>query len=250
MKLSHDFNELALKPLLRVLEHNAIYQYGRYEFYRNIPKGTAREAYVRSILWADAQNYVTPDGFAKRNAYFWGAPTEGQLASSMPNFSLHRVPALASQPSQLALLPFFSNFEEIQEENWTTAELKSWIHTITTQAAFRSQGELKKQGRWHGHSVDEELTQKLWSKDWNRLIHLYIRWALMATMPGPNGAESMRILGRQETLRRLEVAGEVVKRKVEEDKANEKEEGRKDDDGADAAAMATMFAMEDVVGKG
>ena len=72
----------------------------------------------------------------------------------------------------------------------------------------------------------------------------------MATMPGPNGAETMRILGREETLRRLERAKTVVKRIVEE-KARLKVGGEKEEHGtADAVAMAFMFAHEDAASAG
>ena len=58
----------------------------------------------------------------------------------------------------------------------------------------------------------------------------------MGAMPGPDGAETMRILGREETLRRLDYARELVSLRAEEEKAV-----RKDDD--TAAEIAVISAL-------
>jgi hypothetical protein len=54
------------------------------------------------------------------------------------------------------------------------------------------------------------MTRNRIIKAWSKLIHKYIRWVIAAGQPGPDGAESMEILGREETLARFAVAAEVL----------------------------------------
>lgn len=46
---------------------------------------------------------------------------------------------------------------------------------------------------------------------WTKLVHDYLRWALLAGMSGPSGVDTMHILGRSETLRRLDVAEKALR---------------------------------------
>ena len=57
---------------------------------------------------------------------------------------------------------------------------------------------------------DEENLEGLFKKAWSRAVHGYIRWAIAAGHPGPDGVVSMGILGKEETLRRFELAKEVM----------------------------------------
>ena len=59
-------------------------------------------------------------------------------------------------------------------------------------------------------SLDEAEVLKV-EKSWTKLMHQYLRWALVASKPGPDGVETMRILGREETGRRLATAEEALK---------------------------------------
>jgi glutamyl-tRNA synthetase len=231
----HDLNKLALEPIIRLLDQRGVDHPGSFEFYRTIPS-TAREDYVRNILWADAKNYSKPAEFIKRNTHFWITPPIEFLVEKMPALKLHNVPNLAAQPNPVALTPFFSSFAEIPDDNWNTAEIKSWTYSIIEQAASRSFTELAgKNQRWNHEERDAARQQ--WGKAWNKLVHQYLRWALMGAMPGPEGAETMRILGREETLRRLDKARELILLKAEEEK-----EIRKDDDtGTDTAVMSALM---------
>jgi hypothetical protein len=130
-----------------------------------------------------------------------------ELTSSMPTFKLHNITKLVAQPSLPALLPLFSIFTGIGSEDWNAPVLKNWIETIVKQSAARSHDELPKE---HSQDDMENLNGTTWwTKQWSALIHKYIRWALMAGMPGPNGAETMSILGREETVGRFERARKV-----------------------------------------
>jgi glutamyl-tRNA synthetase len=48
-------------------------------------------------------------------------------------------------------------------------------------------------------------------KSWAGLIYQYLRWALVATKPGPESQVTMELLGKKETSRRLSAAEEVLK---------------------------------------
>lgn len=56
----------------------------------------------------------------------------------------------------------------------------------------------------------QESAQKVIRKSWTKLVHGYIRWAIAGGQSGPDGADIMAILGREESLRRLKVAREIM----------------------------------------
>ena len=86
-------------------------------------------------------------------------------------------------------------------EDWNIKELKNRIgnilndeHNISLEEAVDAKDE-----------IDEEFSRRV-TKAWSRVLHQYLRWAISAGRPGPDGAETMRILGRQETITRLKTA--------------------------------------------
>jgi len=78
---------------------------------------------------------------------------------------------------------------------------------------------------------DEALTLRF-SKAWSTFVHRYIRWAIMGAKSGPDGSVAMGILGREEALRRLELAKEVVLETYRKDG-----EAKKEDSPVDGALM-------------
>lgn len=231
----HDLNELALKPIINLLDQSGISHPERFAFYHEIPK-IAREYYVKDILWADAKSYTNPAEFIERNKHYWAAPTPKVLAKSMPGLKLHNVPALAAQPTPAALPQFLSEFSEIPERDWSSEEIKSCLHSITQQVSFRSFAELRDKNK-HWNEVDTNSAQQQWSKAWNKLVHQYLRWALMCAMPGPDCAEIMQILGREETLKRLATASELISSRAEEEKGVK----ARDDSVSDAVMMGAVL---------
>ena len=222
----HDLKELALKPVLALLDHNEVHHSERFDFYSTITEGQAREKYVHDVLWGDAKRYTNPTEFIECNAYFWVAPTREVLTKSNPAMRLHDVSFIAAQPTSAALTPFISSFSEISKEDWSIPEIKSCINSIIEQASSHSFAELAQEyTRWT--QEDTEAAKKQWHKTWHKLVHQYLRWALVAAMPGPDGAETMRILGRDETLARLETAKELMLTQAElNGKLRSKEERR------------------------
>jgi glutamyl-tRNA synthetase len=201
---SHDLEKLAVKPTLTLVEHHARQDPEHFSFYGSLPEDR-RFDFVRAIIWADSQNYSTPYDFISRHVYFFTAPTPSTLVATRPSLKLYGVlPELAHSTLHATLLGFFQDLSEIKEQDWNTAELKRYTTSIVDQGTAKSIEELRSQQIW-----SEELKPVL-KKAWAKLVHGCIRWAIMAGMPGPDGAETMRILGRSESLRRLEVAEEIL----------------------------------------
>ena len=221
----HDLNKLALKPLLKHLEERSIKE--DLTIFKNLPQET-KEDFIRSLLHADAQNYTTPSEFIDRNLYFFIRPTKDQLRSAIPSLKLHNIPAKAN-PSVLS--SFAKEFAALSRiENWDKDQLKAWTNTLIEKRLWRIMEDV---------GSDEESLEGLFRKAWSKLVHGYIRWAIAAGKPGPEGAVSMGILGKEETVRRFERAGDVMM---------EKEKGG--GDGIVGGDLPFVVAMMPVVGEG
>lgn len=208
MSPAHDLTELAVKPLVKVLEHDLKHHSGRFKFYQSIPDGAPRLDFVRSIVYADANNYKSPTDFAARNAFFFGAPSISMLLESqVPELRLHRVSrTLESTVAPDVFLPFFDNFFEIAEPDWNIQEIKSWTTSIIDQGTTLSIAQISS-GQI---TVEDEVGFQAVQKPWAKLVYQYLRWAISARMPGPDVVQMMNILGKEESIRRLQTARELV----------------------------------------
>ena len=207
---SHDLTELAVKPIVRLLDSNP--ELDRFPIYKSLPEGLDRENFIKSILWRDASSYTNPTEFIIRNTYFFVAPAPETLNSNIPSLKLHNVPAgITHSLSPETVLLFFNNFSEIPEPEWNTTEIKSWINSIIEQGAM---GSVSERG---DESTPSEEQESLVRKAWSKLVHQYLRWAISAGMPGPDGAETMKILGKEETIKRLGRAQRVIIARYEND---------------------------------
>lgn len=65
---------------------------------------------------------------------------------------------------------------------------------------------------------EEGGLEKRVQKAWNSIVHAYLRWALLGGKTGPDSAESMAILGKDEVARRLGRAEEVMMLPVMDDR--------------------------------
>ena len=203
MQPSHDLTKLAVKPIVRLLDDNP--DLDRFPIYKSLPEGLERENFIKSILWRDASSYTNPTEFIIRNTYFFVEPTAETLTANIPSLKLHKVPAgITHSIPPDTILPFFNNFSEISEFEWNLSEIKSWISSVIEQGAM---GSLSVLGETSTSLEDQEYFVR---KAWSKLVHQYLRWALSAGMPGPNGAETMIILGREQTIKRLQKAREVI----------------------------------------
>jgi glutamyl-tRNA synthetase len=202
---SHDLEELAVKPMVDVLDRRVKGE--NLSFYNSIPEGQSRHEYVRSILMADAQNYSNPNDFINRNIYYFVSPSAKSLMDTAPSLKLRNVPSTISHGvNENTLLDMIEEqIFSLPLEEWNTKELKDRIgcvlddeHNISLEEALDA-----------GDEINEEFSPRV-TKAWSKVIHHYLRWAISAGKPGPDGAETMRILGRQETIMRLQTARIVM----------------------------------------
>ena len=172
--------------------------------YASIPEGQAREDYVHSILLLDASNYTTPSEFTNRNMYFFATPPTDKLLDEMPQLRLHNAsPPTTNLPLSEVLIVLFDTLANIPEGDWAVDHIKSRIHWIIAQAVALTAQNIE----------DVALkADNLLSKSWSRMIHQYLRWALLAGKNGPDSSETLGVLGKQEALMRLKTAGIVFDR--------------------------------------
>ncbi|KAF8852268.1 glutamyl-tRNA synthetase [Acephala macrosclerotiorum] len=193
--------ELAVKPMVRNLDSRISTE--NLPLYAAFPEGEKRESYVRDILIADAQNYTTPTEFTARNIYFFVRPGKKKLRQSPPALKLHNVPSTIN-PFSSCTLALFRNLSSIPDSEWNLASIKEMTNFIINRGVLTSMEEAK------ASKHVEEGTEAVVKKAWSKLIYGYLRWATFGGNQGPDGSETMRILGKEEIVARLENAEKVI----------------------------------------
>src|SRR5450756_326963 len=85
-KPSHSLVELAVKPILALLEQPSTSS--DFSFYKSIGQPGDRQNLVQRLVFADAQNYTNPSEFLQRNAYFFTPPSVETLNATIPALKL------------------------------------------------------------------------------------------------------------------------------------------------------------------
>lgn len=202
---SKDLMKLVVEPTLRIVGVAATEQPEQYSYYLSMDK-VARRKFIQDLVYADAIsfNYRTPSDLITRNKHFFVAPTTEELTQTIAKFNLHGVPkGVSPQITPKKVVLAFSTFSNIPSEEWGTNSLRDWTNSIISQSTAESLSELDP-------TMNQSEVEPLIKRAWGGFIHRYVRWAVMAGMPGPDGAEIMRILGKDEIVRRFSVAGKVV----------------------------------------
>lgn len=162
------------------------------------------ESYVAELVRLDARNYTTASAFADRSKYFFQNPDEQTLLGSQSSVCPPSLPKVVQSTLQTeALNRILSPLELIPPEAWTTETIRDNINNIIIQKTEQCLKTLP-------HKAPDPEEFKVTTRTaWTRLIHRYIRWAIAAGMPGPDGVESMKLLGRDVTLARLANAAKI-----------------------------------------
>ncbi|KAL2260275.1 hypothetical protein VTK26DRAFT_5746 [Humicola hyalothermophila] len=122
---------------------------------------------------------------ARLKYHFWEVP-QAVLRTSLQELQLHPT---------ATIMPFLlSRISTVDENSWTTETLSETIKQIRDDA------------RLADHCAEEHQATA------GNYLHSLLRWALFASKSGPPSAESMHVLGREETLRRLDAARLVIER--------------------------------------
>jgi glutamyl-tRNA synthetase len=207
---NQDLRMLAARPILDLINSS---QDQKYEFYNCSKSDEAKSRYITQILLLDAERYTLPPDFLARNRYFFTAPKASDLEKNMFSLRLRGVPAgvIFATPDDFA--DSFDAISSITDKMWERSELKSVVDLLISQGTMLTTAEYTQNQEW------TEGGQLAIKKGWMTLIHRYLRWALLAGDSGLQGVDTMLILGKQETARRLNVAKKVMeKNKLEQKK--------------------------------
>jgi glutamyl-tRNA synthetase len=161
--------------------------------------------YITPLLKADAKSYTNAPEFVQRNSTFFSTTlTRPPYApTSTPNGTTIPITALHTAAAALTLVP---------ASHWTVETHRSNIASYDGSAAVLPAPTPASPGENTPESTDAdaEKTRLNADKAFKKELYHYLRWALSAGAPGPGIPETMEILGRAESLRRLQETRELT----------------------------------------
>ncbi|KAI1005754.1 hypothetical protein K3495_g2464 [Podosphaera aphanis] len=212
----HTLHHLAVIPIVKELESRVDEE--NFSTFTKLPPGEARESYVKRIVEADANNYVNPQNFVSRNIYFFVSPSPSTLRKNMPKvFELNTTSPGTIQSNIEQLLVIFRIIQEIELDEWSIEKLRNTLNSIVELMTNLSQEDQT--------SVATEESGPLAkcaavSKSWSKFVHEYLRWALCAGKPGPDGISILLLLGKATVSERLLRAEKLVRQVRQEGQAS------------------------------
>lgn len=163
------------------------------------------KTYIFKLLDADGRNYTNAREFVKRNKYFFQAPGRISLVDSKPSFVLEMLPKeIISSIQPEDVISTLSFLKRIPIEAWTAGMIRE---CMVAETASKANEILLRSDCAH---LNTEKAIKELSMEWRKLTYKWIRWSITAGKEGPDSARSMEILGRKESLSRIETAGKVL----------------------------------------
>ncbi|KAJ5585071.1 uncharacterized protein N7459_004871 [Penicillium hispanicum] len=154
--------------------------------------GRTLNEYITPLLRADAKSYTTASEFTERNSTFFTtqlnrapyAPASPSTSSTETETPTVPMQALHTAAAALTLVP---------PSHWTVETHRFNINSYDGSDSVTLTSEA---------NSSPVAADKLFKKE----LYHYLRWALSASAPGPGIPETMTILGRAETLRRVQDA--------------------------------------------
>jgi glutamyl-tRNA synthetase len=189
----HDLNIIAGKPVTERLER--LMKHGwNLDFYSTIPEQQRRQL-VSALVKADAQNYTSASEFVDRNISFFQTPTAKMLNEGRGKI----IKAAKLLPDTYNFENFHSKLDAFQHlgvDAWEVEKLRICIENVIKDSVESAD-----------ESISESCTEAKasTSKVSSTFVHTYLRWATSAGQPGPDGALTMSLLGKKETLKRLSI---------------------------------------------
>lgn len=159
-----------------------------FSYSERILRGRTLSDYIAPLIRADAKSFTTAEEFAERNSTFFATkldrPTYNPVSSSSTSKPTVPMLALHTAAAALTLVPAAHWNIEMHRSNITSYDGSDSVEIAP--------------------EVDPSsvATDKIFKKE----LYHYLRWALSASAPGPGMPETMTILGRDETVRRLQDA--------------------------------------------
>ncbi|KAF3483276.1 glutamyl-tRNA synthetase [Arthroderma uncinatum] len=162
-----------------------------------ILKGRPLDKYVASLLREGARSYTTAKDFISQNISFFTQtmdrpPYTSAAAAKNPSTYIQPAVPISTLHTAAAALSM------VPEEHWTVethrANISSYIFSDSPAS-----------------TSDGDATSAKMEQDARKELFHYLRWALSGGAPGIGIPASMEILGRDETIRRLQSAREATK---------------------------------------
>lgn len=184
-------------------------------------RGRSLKDHVALLLRADAKSFTNTDGFLARNATFF-MPTiqranyipasNRDLSSPIPLSALHTAAAALSlvPESHWTIEIHRSNISSYNAETSIPDSTSSSSSTTSTLAASPEVTNPKEPVNGTASPATPQKAGATTDKIFKKELYHYLRWALSAGAPGPGIPETMAILGRNETLRRLDDARQLT----------------------------------------
>lgn len=187
----------------------------------NILLGRDGDAYIYEILCSDSKSYTTGKDFTERNLYFFTPPSENALTEKLP--ALREL----FLKSSLGKVISITDLADVLPPSFISPSATTIRHVATT-ANTEATGDASQLSRefsvpninaWMRSAAAEKVAKMELAdeeggamlRSLNKLLHVYMRWALVGWNSGPSWALTMVLLGPGETRRRLERAVEVLK---------------------------------------
>lgn len=142
------------------------------------------QRYIAALLRIDSKQYTSAKDFVERNWYFFN-PLEPIRKPQIAENILEEEKGLVTSALR--------HFNALSENQWSNDSIKQALQSITMEVYHQNHG-----------SQDAEngvLSKDL--KDINRALYHWLRQAILGGYPGPGMPDSMVLLGRNHTLRRL-----------------------------------------------
>lgn len=159
-----------------------------------------QQEYLYNILLADANNYVSPRQYLKRCKHFFHPPMKDDLISRLPEL---RVPSTSGDGFRLVSVLVVSKLFAmiLNVEEWTTQQIKAITSTAVRDCALLL---MDRDLTLSDQDADKRAVH--FQRAWSKVAYGLVRWAIHAGTNGPDGADTMKILGKDETRRRLDLA--------------------------------------------
>lgn len=149
--------------------------------------------YITPLLRADAKTYTTAEDFTKRNSTFFTTQLDRAPYTSTTYSAPTEVPTVPMQ----ALHTAAAALTLVPPAHWTIGTHRANITSYDGSDTVTIPSE----------NADAVNPDKIFKKE----LYHYLRWALSASAPGPGIPEIMTILGREETVRRIQDAKTLTK---------------------------------------
>lgn len=175
----------------------------------------AKEMLFR-LLKADMRNWTNAQEFVKRHVKTLEAPKEEELRAT--GSSIVKLGCLEHREAVQALVPPTVPNKDVVEivkqlpallDNHADKLVEDRFKKLNADFMEVLASVVEKQVASLAEPLEEKDAQSL-NKSWVALVHKYLKWAIVADTPGPDALKLMLVLGKEESMRRLQLAEQIA----------------------------------------